>query len=166
MVRQLLASSRFFILIAIVGAFIASIVTLVYGGISVVVQTIKIFAAGNFGSDAAKLISVAFIELIDVFLIGTILYIIALGLYVLFVDKNLPVPHWLEILTLDDLKDKLVGTIVILLVVTFLGEVVEWDGNSDILSLGIAIGLVLLGVAATTLVGHWTSKGKDQANDE
>lgn len=53
-------------------------------------------------------------------------------------------PHWLVITDLDDLKGKLLGVIIVLLAVTFLGDVVTWDGSESILWLGLAIGLVLL----------------------
>jgi hypothetical protein len=87
------------------------------------------------------------IELIDIFLLGTILYIVALGLYELFIDATLPVPSWLQIATLDDLKDKLVGVVVVLLAVTFLGRAVVWNGSGQILPLGAAIALVIAALA-------------------
>ncbi len=42
-------------------------------------------------------------------------------------------PHWLVITDLDDLKGKLLGVITVLLAVTFLGDVVTWDGSKGIL---------------------------------
>jgi uncharacterized membrane protein YqhA len=47
------------------------------------------------------------------------------------------------ITSLDDLKGKLIGVVIVLLAVTFLGEVVSWDGGITILALGLSIGLVL-----------------------
>jgi uncharacterized membrane protein YqhA len=52
-------------------------------------------------------------------------------------------PDWLEIVNLEDLKGRLLGIVVVLLAVTFLGYVVDWNGTSNILALGIAVGLVL-----------------------
>ena len=43
-----------------------------------------------------------------------------MGLYELFIAKA-PLPGWVEIRTLDDLKTKLLGLIVIALAVIFLG---------------------------------------------
>ncbi len=37
------------------------------------------------------------------------LYIIAIGLYELFIDSRIPVPPWLRIDDIDDLKHKLVS---------------------------------------------------------
>jgi uncharacterized membrane protein YqhA len=79
--------------------------------------------------------------------LATVLYIIALGLYALFVDDRLPLPAWLEIHDLDDLKEKLISVVIVVLGVLFLEQVVAWDGGRDLLGFGAAIALV---VAALT----------------
>ena len=86
--------------------------------------------------------------MIDFFLLGTVLYIIAMGLYELFIDDKLPMPKWLHIESLDNLKEKLVTVIIVMLAASFLGEVVEWTGGNDIFYLGAAIAL---------LIGAWRS---------
>ncbi|MBV9544259.1 MAG: YqhA family protein, partial [Chloroflexi bacterium] len=78
--------------------------------------------------------------------------IVAIGLYELFIDPTLPMPPWLRINTLDDLKERLLGLVAVLLAVTFLGSAVTWDGTSDILALGIAVGVVMGVVSATIAV--------------
>lgn len=82
--------------------------------------------------------------MIDLFLLGTILYIVSLGLYSLFINDKLPLPSWLEIHNLESLKENLVGVIIVLLAVTFLGDVVTWDGSTSIWALGVAVGFVSL----------------------
>lgn len=143
MLRRILASSRYLVVIAVIGSFLASLVVLVYGGLTVLSIGLDAFSHGAFNVNGAKHLSVEFIEVIDLLLLGTVLYIIALGLYELFIDETLPTPSWLVITTLDDLKAKLTGVIIVLLAVTFLAEVVNWDGSSNILYLGVAVGLVL-----------------------
>jgi uncharacterized membrane protein YqhA len=44
---------------------------------------------------------------------------------------------------LADLKRDLIGVVVVLLGVSFLGEVVNWEGENDILPLGAGIALVI-----------------------
>jgi uncharacterized membrane protein YqhA len=144
MMQRLLSGSRYMIIIAILGAFLAATIVLIYGGLTVAGIIIDVFVHHLFTTDGAKHLAIECIEIIDLFLLGTILYIIALGLYDLFIDDHLAMPDWLEIHTLDDLKNKLIGVVIVLLAVTFLGDVVNWDGGNSILSLGIAVGLVLL----------------------
>ena len=143
MLRRVLAGSRYLILIAVVGSFLASLLILIYGGLTVIGIGIDVVVHANFTTDGAKHLAVECIEVIDLFLLGTVLYIVALGLYELFIDASLPTPSWLVITTLDDLKAKLTGVIVVLLAVTFLAAVVDWNGSTNIVALGVAVGLVL-----------------------
>ena len=71
------------------------------------------------------------------------LYVIAIGLFELFVDDRLDLPNWLEIHDLNDLKDKLIGVVVVVMGVLFLGQVVTWDGQRDLLGYGVGIAAVI-----------------------
>jgi uncharacterized membrane protein YqhA len=143
MLRNVFAKSRYLILIAVIGSLFASVIALLYGGLTVLTLAFDVFTQGKFTAEGAKPLALACIEVIDLFLLGTVLYIVALGLYELFIDHDLPMPHWLVIANLDDLEEKLTGIVVVLLAVTFLANVVTWNGNFNILALGIAVGLVL-----------------------
>jgi uncharacterized membrane protein YqhA len=147
MLERILAGSRYLVIIAVVGAYLAAIVVLAYGGLTVGGIIIAEFVHPSFTPDGAKHIAVECIEMIDLFLLGTILYIISLGLYSLFINDHLPLPSWLNIHSLESLKENLVGVIIVLLAVTFLGYVVTWDGSTSIWALGIAVGLVLLALS-------------------
>ena len=147
MIRRILASSRYLIIIAVLGAFLAAIALIIYGGLTTINILIEIFAHPTFTIAGAKHLAVESIEVIDLFLLATVLYIVALGLYELFIDENLPVLSWLVITNLDDLKAKLTGVITVSLAVTFLAYVVEWDGNTNILALGVSIGIVLFALS-------------------
>jgi uncharacterized membrane protein YqhA len=152
MVKDVLASSRFFIALAVLGAFVSSVVLLLAGVIAVVEVAWDAIRHPATDLAEAKQLAVDFIQLIDVFLLGTVLYIIALGLYELFVDQDLPMPTWLRIRDFDDLKDKLIGVIIVLLAVTFLGSAVTWQGGKDILYFGTAIGVVIVALAVVLVV--------------
>jgi uncharacterized membrane protein YqhA len=101
----------------------------------------------EFDADGAKHVSVEVISLVDLFLLGTVLYVVAVGLYQLFINPRLPTPRWLKIHDLDDLKERLLATIVVLLAVSFLGYVVTWDGSLHLLGAGAAIGVVLIAIS-------------------
>ena len=149
--RRILASSRCFIVVAVLGSFAASATALVFGGlgtVGVILQTF--FGGGLFQKGAVKVLQAELVTIIDLFLLGTVLYIIAVGLYELFVDPGLPMPAWLRITTLDDLKERLLGVVAVLLAVTFLGSAVTWDGSTDSLACGLAIGAVT-GVVCLTI---------------
>jgi uncharacterized membrane protein YqhA len=72
-----------------------------------------------------------------------VLYVVALGLFALFIDDRAPLPPWLEIHTIDDLKDKLIRVVIMVLSVVFVGQVVTWDGQRNLLPYGAGIALVI-----------------------
>jgi uncharacterized membrane protein YqhA len=105
----------------------------------------------------AKGLVLAFIELTDLFLLATVMYVIAIGLFELFVDDRLDLPEWLEIHNLDDLKQKLIGVLIVVMGVVFLGQVVTWDGERNLLTLGGGIALVI--AALTYFLSQKPKKG-------
>ncbi len=154
MLRALLSSSRFLVIAAVLGSLVASMALFAYGVAETVVVILDTVAKAEISSKGAKTLALAFIEIVDLFLLGTVLLMIGVGLYELFIDANLKLPEWLQIRTFDDLKYKLVGVVIVVLAVLFLGLVVSWDGERDLLGIGTAIALV---IAALT---YFLSKSK------
>lgn len=76
------------------------------------------------------------IEVVDLFLLATVIHVVALGLYQLYFHQDLELPAWLKIRSLDDLKSKLVGVTITVMAVFFLGKVITWPGDIGILYLG------------------------------
>jgi uncharacterized membrane protein YqhA len=144
--HRLFSSSRYLILIAVAGTFLASVTLLLYSCGAIVQQIISILTSGYVSTKEAKTLALDFIENADVFLVSTVLYIISLGLYELFIDDTIELPEWLVIKNLDDLKEKLIGVVVVGLAVDFLGHAVTWHGDSSILYLGGSIGCVVVGL--------------------
>jgi uncharacterized membrane protein YqhA len=104
--------------------------------------------------EVVKEFLVVSIEIIDIFLVATVFYLISLGLYELFIAKA-PLPGWVEIRNLDDLKTKLLGLAVIALVVIFLGAALTMSLSSvNILEFGIAIAFMVAAVSAYLWVKH------------
>lgn len=151
-IRKLISYTRYLLLIPALGALVASIAVLIFGG----VETLRIVIGMVKGTpliEGTKGLLLEFIVIIDLFLIGTVFYIIALGLYELFIDDQVPTPAWLHITHLDDLKAKLLSVVVVILGVVFLGQVIKWDHGSDILFLGAGVAIVILAVTYFLRVG-------------
>jgi len=63
---------------------------------------------GDFSEKSAKTMSLAVIEIIDLFLIGTVAYIVAVGIYRLFISNTeIDLPMRVKIDSLKDLEDKI-----------------------------------------------------------
>ena len=143
MVDRVLGLSRYAVRVAVVTTAVASIALLLYGALLEVVVVVRTVLDARVSNQGGKELALGLIEATDIFLIGIVLFIFSLGLYVLFIDDRLPLPSWLEINNLDDLKAQLVSVVIAALAVIFLGLVVQWDGEPEILGLGAAIALVV-----------------------
>ncbi len=154
---RFLSASRYLVALAVAGSFVAAAALFAYGLVAVVRIVWVTVAAdlANFGHTERNVITVAerlavdLIQLTDVFLLGTVIYLVGLGLHLVFVNPDLPAQPWVAVEDLDSLKALLVRVIVVLVGVTFLGSFVEHADEIPILELGIATALV---VAAFTLV--------------
>lgn len=156
MISRLFSLSRYLIGIAVLGSFVAAVILMLYGAAELVTVTVAAFAEGTFSSKGAKTLALTYIEIVDLFLLATVFYIIALGLYELFIDTTITVPQWLEIRTLDDLKNKLTSVVVVVMGVLFLGQVVTWDGERELLGYGVAVAAVI--IALTFFLRQQTKK--------
>jgi uncharacterized membrane protein YqhA len=154
---KLLSASRYLIIVAVLATLLAATTLLIYGAVATVTLLRSFATAGLGGPEGAKGLILACIELTDLFLLATVLYVIAIGLFELFVDDRLELPHWLEIHDLNDLKEKLIGVLVVVMAVLFLGQVVTWDGRLNLLPYGAAIALVI--AALTYFTSHKAKKG-------
>ena len=149
MLAKVLAQSRYLIIIAVLGSLLASVLVTIFAGWSILRIVLAILSRGLTAQDIGEHVAVGAIELIELFLLGTVLYVIALGIYQLFIEQDIHLPAWLEIHTLDNLKERLLSTVLLMLAVSFLGFAVTWDGTMNILALGGATGLVIAGLAYT-----------------
>ena len=147
MLAKFLAGSCYVVILSVIGSLIASVTVTVYAAVDMVSIALALIREAGHSADMAKSVSVAATELIELFLLGTVLYIIALGLYQLFIDPTIYLPPWLAIHTIDSLKERLLSTVVVMLAVSFLGFVVSWDGTMNIIALGVGVGLVLASLA-------------------
>lgn len=158
--RQFLAATRYVVFVPVICIFLAGTGLLVYGAISTFQVVADVATAGEIGSKGAKELLLRAIELVDLFLLGTVFYVISVGLYELFIDDNLPLPEWLAIHDLDDLKQKLIGVVIVVLGVLFLGQVIVWDGQRDLLNPGAAVALVI--AALSYFLGQKKDKYKEK----
>lgn len=153
---RFLSRSRYLIFVAVICILVGATTLLGYGAVETLALLRQLFDPSGEALKA-KSLTLAFIELTDLFLLATVLYVMAIGLFELFVDDRLDLPNWLEIHDLNDLKEKLIGVLIVVMAVLFLGQVVTWDGQRNLLPYGGAIALVI--VALTWFVSQRPKKG-------
>jgi uncharacterized membrane protein YqhA len=143
LVARLAGLTRYLVIAPIVGLFVAAVV-LTWVAVVDVVKITREVIGGHLELNQTV---VGFIEVADIFLLAVVLYIMALGLYELFIDPNLPLPEWLVVRSLEDLKEKLIGVVVVVLAIFFLGRVIESDNPLELLYLGVGIAAVIAALA-------------------
>lgn len=147
MLRRILASSRYIMIVPVIATFLGSVALILYETVVLFLTTSSVLQDRSLSPKSVKIFAVGIVEAVDVFLIAIAVYIISIGLYSLFVDDKLPLPKWLEIDNLEDLKANLVSVVIAVLAVLFLREAVAWDGVRNIAAFGGALALVVAALA-------------------
>jgi uncharacterized membrane protein YqhA len=104
----------------------------------------ELVQVGEYSARTAKQLTLTVIEAIDMFLVGAISYIIAVGLYLLFVgDRNDPLFKRFDIGSLADLENKVIGVVVVAMAVGFVGKASDAPGPLAVLQSGAGVALVI-----------------------
>ena len=143
------AVTRYLIIVPIIGLGIAAAVMFVLGGIGLIqflVESVRAALGLVEAHGDANTFVVEVVEHVHLFLIGTVLYITAIGFYQLFIDE-IEFPGWLKIENTEDLETSLIGVTVVVLAVNFLSVVFAGD-SVDLLTqgAGIAMPIAALGM--------------------
>jgi len=145
---KIIEKTRYISYIGIISLLLASFAAFGWGGVKAF-KTIQLIITSSAQDDY---VAVALIEVVDGFLIATALYIFSVGLYEMFIAK-LSLPDWMLSHDLHELKSKLSGVIILVMVVKFLEHLVEWQGALDTLFFAIAIALVSVALIALNRYG-------------
>jgi uncharacterized membrane protein YqhA len=144
--KDLYFISRVLVIIAIIGLILTSIIVIITGFAELFRIISFLLNDGLLSEEAGKFLSVTVTEMIDLYLIGLVLIIFALGLYQLFIDSDIDLPEWLDTPSFDVLKARLLIVIVVVLAVLFLGYASTAADGIMIAGLGIGIGAVIVAI--------------------
>jgi uncharacterized membrane protein YqhA len=159
MMTRFLSGTRYLILIPILGLAIAASFFFVFGGLGLIIALAEVLLAGLSGAAEAHTASlpveVEIVEYVHRFLIGTVLYITAVGLYQLFVQE-IQFPRWLRIDSTEELETNLIGVTVVVLAVNFMGVVFTRNAQ-DLLEYGAGIALPIAALALFVGLRTWST---------
>ncbi len=167
---RLVAGTRYLIIIPIIGLGLAAAAFFVFGGF-LLIQLIIQSSLGFLGlipveAHTAESIplEIEILESVHQFLIGTVLYITAVGFYQLFI-KEVQVPKWLRIDSTEELETNLVGVIVVVLAINFLGFV--FTGNPEgLLQYGVGIALPIAALGLFVGLRTWSTNITKKSNTD
>jgi uncharacterized membrane protein YqhA len=141
--RKILGLTRFAVVVPAIASMIGALLLMVQGSIEI----IRVVYDAVVNNSYLKVTIVDVLTAVDAILLGTVLLVIGYGLYELFVDDSLEVPAWLEVKDLDDLKSKLIGVVVAIIAVVFVGVFVDANRAADVISYGVGAGALVAGLA-------------------
>ncbi|MBA4386096.1 MAG: hypothetical protein C0410_15275 [Anaerolinea sp.] len=146
---KLMEKTRYLGYIGVISLLFAALAALGWG----VVKTVNAISViiTSYGKD--PYIAVLLIELVDSFLIATALYVFSVSMYELFISK-LTLPNWMLAHDLHELKDKLGGVIILVMVVKFLEHLVEWKDPNASLFFAISVAVVSASLIALGYFGR------------
>ena len=141
--KRILGWARFAVVVPAIASIIGALLLMAQGSISMLTIVAQAITDGS----SLKESIVDVLTAIDAILLGTVLLVIGYGLYELFIDADIAVPHWLRVNNLDDLKSKLIGVVVAIIAVVFVGVFVDSNRSSDVISYGVGAGALVTGLA-------------------
>lgn len=165
---NILLKTRFLIILPILGLALAAAFFFVFGGVGLIGLLFELAAEGLNPSETESIqeggiIIFEVVEYVHTFLIGTVLYITAVGLFQLFI-REIDFPNWLKIDNTEELETNLIGVTVVVLAVNFMGAMfVGGIETENLLNYGIAIALPIAALGIFVALRTWSSKINKEA---
>ncbi len=145
--------SRLIILFAVIFSLLGSLILFLCGSFEVYYTVSHLFHEGSREPDYNNLL-IGIIGAVDLYLIGIVLLIFSFGIYELFISKidiaqeEGHSHNILEITSLDELKNKLIKVILMVLIVSFFKAILSTSFTTPLEML--YFGLAILCVSACT----------------
>ena len=155
--ESLLWNSRFVVVVAVISSLITAFAMFYMATVDAyyLVAHLGDYLSADMSAEARKVFRVTTIthvvEVIDGYLLATVLFMFSLGLYELFVSKieqadNSETPSVLAIHSLDDLKSRLGRVIIMILIVNFFEQAINMKIHAPLDLLALAAGIALIGL--------------------
>ena len=141
--KRIVGLTRYAVFVPAIASMVGALLLMIQGSIEMIVAVIDT-VLNDYG---LKQTIVSVLTAVDAILLGTVLLVIGYGLYELFIDADLDVPNWLRVDDLDDLKSKLIGVVVAIIAVVFVGVFVDSNRADDVISYGVGAGALVVGLA-------------------
>lgn len=158
---RFLAVTRYLIIIPIIGLGLSAAAFFLFGGINLL-QLLAEITAASLGLvetthvEEPGIVVFEVVEHVHQFLIGTVLYITAIGFYQLFI-KEIELHGWLKIESTEELETNLVGVTVVVLAVNFLGVVFAGE-SEELLFHGAGIALLIASLGVFLALRAWATR--------
>ena len=159
--ERALWSLRFIVLFGVIFGALSAIVLFLAGSTEIYHILVGYLHAGEHTLTHEEIL-VGIIGAVDFYLIGLVLIIFSFGIYELFIS-DIDIARIeggfgsiLDIENLDDLKNKIIKVIIMVLIVTFFQRILsmEFTTSIDMLAMAVSICLICVGVYFLGRHGH------------
>jgi uncharacterized membrane protein YqhA len=166
---RFLIGTRYLILIPILGLGIAAASFFIFGGFGLIQLLFELIFGAKSTAHVAEggqgLVIFEVVEYVHTFLVGTVLYITAVGLYQLFIDE-INFVGWLKIDNVEELETNLIGVTVVVLAVNFMGAVFAGK-TENLLQYGAGMALPIAALGLFVGLRAWANKiSKEHSLDQ
>jgi uncharacterized membrane protein YqhA len=157
-------SVRFVVILGVIFSALAAIVLFLAGSKEII--DVIIYFIQHIDKVSKVEILIGIIGAVDFYLIGLVLLIFSFGIYELFISEidiaraESGFGSILDIDNLDDLKNKIIKVIIMVLIVTFFQRILSMDFSKllptslDMLAMAVSICLICIGVYFLGRHGH------------
>jgi uncharacterized membrane protein YqhA len=157
---SILSKTRYLVIVPVIGLTFAACAFFVVGGVGLVALIVReilnaLAGAAHQATGEGVPFVVQTVEYVHQFLIGTVFFITAAGLYQLFIH-DVSFPGWLKIESAEELETGLIGVTVAVLAVNFMGFVFTRD-PADVLDYGAGIALPIAALALFVGLRTWAA---------
>ena len=158
---RFLAGTRLLVIVPVIGLALAASAFFVFGGFGLIKLlgelVLEAFTEYHRTEGLHHVpVAVEIVEYVHQFLIGTVLYITAIGLYQLFI-REIEFPEWLKVDSTEQLEMNLIGVTVVVLAVNFLTVVYTRD-PTVLFEYGAGIALPIAALALFVGLRTWSSR--------
>jgi uncharacterized membrane protein YqhA len=159
--ERALWSLRFIVILGVIFGALSAIVLFVTGSIEIYHILVAFIQVAEHQLTHEEIL-VGIIGAVDFYLIGLVLIIFTFGIYELFISEidiariEGGFGSILDIENLDDLKNKIIKVIIMVLIVTFFQRILsmEFTTSIDMLAMAVSISLICVGVYFLGRHGH------------
>ncbi len=146
---RMFGTARFLMTVAVLAVFVGAAVLLI-AGIIEMATAIWWHGLGAGSADAESVaLRISVIEAVDVILVATVLFVIAFGLYQLFVDPalRLTLPLWLQVHAINELEARLAGMVVVVLGIIAMTRALDAHAETSAAAGAVAIAAVIAAIS-------------------
>lgn len=151
--ERALWSMRFVVILGVVFGALSALVLFLAGSLEIF-DVLKEYVISSDLHMTHEDILIGIIGAIDFYLIGLVLLILSFGIYELFISKldiarkQGEFGNILEVKNLDDLKNKIIKVIIMVLIVSFFQRILSmtFTTSVDMLAMAVSISVICIGV--------------------